>query len=101
MSGIDKIPARNLQQHGISVPDTTYCKHMHDLEISRTLLTKSIRLTICSSANCLDCFENLKVKEFGLIILAEKYFKESLKDPVLCLQELTRIDKEVSTQLTV
>ena len=65
------------------------------------LLTKSIRLTNCSPANCLDCFENLKVKEFGLITLAEKYFEKYLKDPLLHFQELTRIDKAVSAQLTV
>ena len=40
-----------------------------------------------------------KVKEFGLIILAEKYFEKPLKDPVLRFQELTRTDKAVSTQL--
>ena len=39
----------------------------------------------------LDCFEN--IKEFGLIILVEKYFEKSLKDPVLRFQEFTRIDK--------
>ena len=43
----------------------------------------------------------MKVKEFGLIILAEKYFEKSLKDPVLRFQELTRIDKAISTQSTV
>ena len=75
LSGIDKIPARNLQKHDISAPGTPYCKHMHDLEISRILLTKSTKLPICSSANCFDCFENLKVKESDLIILAETYFE--------------------------
>ena len=67
-----------------------YCKHMYDLEIPRRLFTKSIRLAICSSVNCLDCFENLKVKEFGLTILAEKYFEKSLKDPVLYFHKQTK-----------
>ena len=94
VQGIDKIiPAQNLQKHKILAPDVcvnTYCKCMYDLEISRRLLTKSTRLTICSSFNCLDCFENLKVKMFGLTILAEKYFKKSLKDTVLCFHGQTK-----------
>ena len=56
-----------------------------------------ITLTICSSGNCLVCFENLKEFDY----FRKKYFEKSLKDLVLRFQEFARIYNAVSAQLTV
>ena len=61
---------------------------VHDVEISKTLLTKSIRLAICSSGNGLDCFENLK----ELDNFRRKVFRKVFKKFCASLSGIYHID---------